>query len=112
MAVVKLNRKLVLEQADRVPDGAGGYQETWSALGTHWADISARTGRERTGEAVGLSVMRYRIVVRAAPHGAPSRPLPGQRLRDGTRVVSISAVSESDDGGRYLTCFAEEEVVL
>jgi head-tail adaptor len=38
MSVV-LNRRLVLEAASRLPDGAGGYAETWVVLGELWADI-------------------------------------------------------------------------
>ncbi|MCZ7675990.1 MAG: head-tail adaptor protein [Roseovarius sp.] len=109
-APVRLNRRLVLERAVRVPDGAGGFAEAWAEVGTLWADIRARTGRERAGEAVGLSATGYRIVVRAAAHGAPSRPVPGQRLRAGARIFAIAAVAEADAEGRYLTCFATEEV--
>lgn len=112
MGGVTLNRRLVLEKADRVPDGAGGYDESWVALGTLWADLRARSGRDATGEAAHLSRAGYRITVRAAPHGAPSRPVPGQRFRDGSRVLAILAVAETDSDGRYLTCFAEEEVAL
>jgi head-tail adaptor len=39
-----LSRRLVLEAPDRVPDGAGGFSETWVALGHVWAEI-ARAGR-------------------------------------------------------------------
>ena len=110
MANYRMNRKLVLEGAERVADGAGGWDETWVQLGTLWADLRARTGRETGGEAVSLSSTGYRIVVRAAPFGAPSRPRPGQRFRDGARIFEITAVAEADATRRYLTCFAEEEV--
>ena len=110
MAEYRLNRKLVLEEADRVPDGAGGWNETWVVLGTLWADLRARTGRETGGEAVSLSLTGYRIVVRAAPYGTASRPRPGQRFRDGARIFEIVAVADTDATRRYLTCFAEEEV--
>lgn len=112
MGSVRLNRQLVLEAPERVADGAGGWSESWAALGTLWADISARTGRDARGETAGLSVAPCRIIVRAAPVGAVSRPVPGQRFRDGTRVFAIHAVAEADGSGRYLTCFAEEEVAL
>ena len=112
MGPVRLNRQLMLEAPERVADGAGGWSESWAALGMLWADVSARTGRDARGETAGLSVAPYRIIVRAAPVGAVSRPVPGQRFRDGTRVFAIRAVAEADKGGRYLTCFAEEEVAL
>lgn len=53
--------------------------------------------------------MPYRIILRAAPEGAPSRPIPGQRFRQGNRLFAIAAVTETDVKGGHLTCFATEE---
>jgi head-tail adaptor len=107
-----LNRRLVLEAVARVPDGAGGFVESWQSLGTVWAEILPGAGRDVAGEEVILSRVAYRIVVRAAPVGAPSRPLPAQRFREGMRVFRILAVTEQDRAGRYLTCFTAEEEPL
>lgn len=104
-----LNRRLVLEAPQRVPDGAGGFAESWAALGTLWAEVKPGAGREIAGEGGPLSRVRYRITVRGAPEGAPSRPKPEQRFREGERVFHILAVTERDGRGQYLTCFAEEE---
>ena len=110
MKEVMLTRKLDLEEARRVPDGAGGFTESWVSIGSLWAEVMAGTGGERYSEFLTLSSVAYRIVVRGAPQGAPSRPKPEQRFRDGTRVFRIAAVTERDSQGRYLTCFAQEEV--
>lgn len=110
MTVLKLNRILVLEAPERVSDGAGGFDETWVVQGELWADLRLRTGRETSGEGGALSSTNYRIIVRSAPFGAPSRPVAGQRFRDGSRIFNIHAVGEHDGDGRFLTCFAEEEV--
>lgn len=107
----RLNRKLTLETPVRVPDGGGGYTESWAALGTLWADVTARTGRERSEQGALLSATRCRIVVRAAPVGDEARPLPQQRFRDGTRIYGIQAVADLGADGRFLICFADEEVV-
>lgn len=112
MSVPRLNRALVLEAPERVSDGAGGYVEGWVVLGTLWAEISARSGRETAHGGAPVSRASYRITVRGAPYGAPDRPKPQQRFRDGARVFTIEAVTERDGAGRYLTCFAEEEVVV
>lgn len=112
MSGVGLNRKLALEEAQRSPDGAGGYVETWVQLGTLWAELKAGTGRETQDGGASLSRTRYRITVRAAPYGAPSRPKPEHRFRDGARVFRILSVAEADPGARYLTCIAEEEVAV
>lgn len=104
-----LSRRLVLEAREWVADGAGGYADTWVARGTLWAEVTPRTGSTRNGQEVTLSRVPYLIVVRGAPVGAPSRPVAGQRFRDGTRLFLILAVTEADPLAQYLTCFAEEE---
>ena len=111
MPPVSLSRRLVLEEPQKVPDGAGGFTEVWVALGVLWADVRAGTGRERAAAGVlTASTVPYRITVRGAPYGAPSRPKPDQRFRDGPRVFRIVAVTEQDPTGAYLECFAREEV--
>ena len=110
MSVPNLSHALILEAPERVSDGAGGFVEGWIALGTLWAEITARTGRETAGKGAPISRVAYKIVVRGAPFGAPSRPKPEQRFREGARLFRILAVAERDPEGRYLTCFAEEEV--
>ncbi|MDX1779806.1 MAG: head-tail adaptor protein [Thalassovita sp.] len=107
MTVPRLTRPLLLEDPARVADGAGGFAESWTVLGQVWAELSLRSGRERGG----FSTARFRIVVRAAPQGSTMRPRPDQRFRDGARLFRIEAVSERDPEGRFLTCYANEEVV-
>lgn len=111
MNAPQLNRRLDLEAPQRVPDGAGGFTESWVALGEHWAEVRARTGRERDEAGLPVSTVSYRITVRAAPVHSSARPMPQQRFRDGPRIFLIQAVAESDALGWYLTCFADEEVV-
>ena len=103
----QLTRKLLVEAPQRVSDGAGGFSETFVPLGEIWAEVKTR-GAGREGDTA--SRLQLTITVRAAPQGAPSRPGVGMRFRDGARVYDIEAVTESDPSGRYLTCFAVEEV--
>jgi head-tail adaptor len=46
MSGLRLNRPLVLEERVEVGDGAGGLETSWIALGTLWAAVDARSGRE------------------------------------------------------------------
>ena len=110
MSVPVLSRRLVLEAPVRVPDGAGGMIESWASLGTLWAEVRPRSGRERAQAGEPVSTMGYRIVVRGAPVGSVQRPAPEQRFRDGARLYRIRAVAEQEPAGRYITCFADEEV--
>jgi head-tail adaptor len=108
--VIRLNRPLVLEAQTRSADGAGGFSETWSSLGTLWADVAPGSGRDVAGVEVTYAAVPLRITVRGAPVGSPARPAAGQRFRDGTRTFAILAVSERDPDGQYLICFSREEV--
>lgn len=110
MTAVALTRALVLEAPLRQPDGQGGYSEIWGALGSVWAQVTPRTGRAAAGIELSLSLVSYRITVRAAPQDAPSRPQPGQRFREGNRLFQINAVTEAPAGAHYLDCFADEEI--
>ena len=105
-----LNRALVLESVVRTPDGAGGFTEAWIALGMLWGEVLPGSGSDILGEERMLSAVPYRVTVRGAPVGATSRPKAGQRFREGARLFLIQAVTEHDPDGRYLTCFAREEV--
>lgn len=107
---VRLNRLLTLEERVAEPDGSGGHALAWRAIGALWAEMTARAAREDFVAGRPLPRVGYRIVVRAAPVGAPSRPLAEQRLREGGRVFDILAVAEADPTGRYLEILAEEGV--
>lgn len=110
MKPVRLSQQLVLESATRSPDGAGGYTETWAPLGILCAEIRAMAGQERSAVAGTLSYVPFRMIVRAAPQGAASRPVVDQRFRDGARIFRIYAVAEYQ--GKYLQCFTKEEVTV
>ncbi len=88
MSAPVLNRKLTLEAPVRMPDGAGGYARTWAPLGVLWAEIRTGTGREAADVASPISRVAARITVRAAPFGAPSRPKPEQRFREGQQNLA------------------------
>ncbi len=109
--MVHLSKRLTLEERVETADGAGGFVEEWRVVGDIWANMDARSGRVRNGDAVSVSVVRYRIVVRSAPNGSEQRPRADQRFRDGGQAYVIDAVAPHDQAGLYLECWAHEEVV-
>lgn len=104
----QLNRKLTLEERVTTPDGSGGFAVQWSPLGDLWADMRATRGNEQIIGRRETQSLAWRIRVRSAPIGAPSRPKPDQRFVEGTRVFTILAVSELAGTDLYLDCWAEE----
>ncbi|MBM3606221.1 MAG: head-tail adaptor protein [Alphaproteobacteria bacterium] len=109
MSMPDLNIRLALETPDRAPDGMGGHRSEWQHLGWLWAAIEARSAREQGGGAGLVSVVQWRVTLRAAAVGDPRRPRPGQRFKLGPRIFLIEAVSERDALGRFLDCYAREE---
>ena len=107
----RLNRRLALLAPDRVPDGSGGFAETWAELGRLWAAVEMRSGAESGAEEAPLGALALKITVRAAAPGSPQRPVPGQVLAEGPRRYRVLAVGEADVGGRFLVCHAREEEV-
>ena len=106
---LRASRPLILEEMSRAPDGAGGWHGDWRQLGTVWGEVRPGTGRAVAAPGGPLSRLPLRIRVRAAPQGAPSRPVAGQRFRDGARLYAIRAVTEDGPDARWLLCMAEEE---
>ncbi|WP_425039195.1 head-tail adaptor protein [Primorskyibacter sp. S187A] len=111
MSIPNLNRRLELEAPQDVPDGAGGFDRIWMPMGELWAEITSGTGRETASGTAPVSVTGVKIIVRGAPVTSAARPRPEQRFREGSRVFRITAVTEADQHGRYLSCQAVEEVV-
>lgn len=112
MSGLRMNRALVLEQRDELADGAGGLRSTWNALGTLWGDIKSLSGRESGVLGIARSKVGLKITLRAAPQNSDMRPRPDQRFREGNRIYLISAVAEAEPAGRYLVCYASEEVAV
>jgi len=112
MSAPRLNRQMVLEARQVTSDGAGGFTQGWLPLGTVWAEVSPRSGREMSQSGAAVSRMSYRIIVRAAPVGDEQRPAAQQRFREGSRIFNIDAVAEHGTDGRYLQCWAQEEQVV
>lgn len=107
MRAAHLNRRLVLEAPSRLADGAGGYSEVWVARGQIWAAVAPRGAGREVDQAARLQLT---ITMRAVPQGAAARPDATMRFREGARIYRIVAVHEADPLGRWLSCFAIEEV--
>lgn len=105
-----VQRKYVLEARSGAPDGMGGRTTGWTAKGTHWGRLIAGPGRQVSGEAGPRAKGAYRIVIRAVPYGAPSRPEPGDRMRENGRIFNVRAVIDTDEAGQFLACYVDEEV--
>ena len=98
-----LRHLLVLEEPQRVSDGAGGFIESWVTVASVWAAIRTSGG----GEAVEAGRLAGRVT-----HGVTLRyragVTPAMRFRQGVRVFHILAVIDEDERKRMLRCLCEE----
>jgi SPP1 family predicted phage head-tail adaptor len=99
-----LRIELVLEQAQRTDDGAGGFVEQWIEVGLVFARIEPASAKDRFGAGQTLEDISHRITIR---HRADA--VSGMRLRRGARVFAILTVHDPDETGRYLVIRAREQ---
>ena len=98
-----LRHRLVLEEAQRVSDGAGGFTEDWVTVAAVWAALEPHGGGEgvEAGRLAGrvshAVTLRYRAGV-----------TPAMRFRHGGRVLHILAVLDEGERRRWLRCLCEE----
>jgi head-tail adaptor len=104
------DRRLVLEAFEPTPDGGGGMTGAWRALGVHWARLHPLSARQRAIGEAARSEITHRAVVRWSAPETPSRPRPGQRFREGTRIYAVAGVAEADQQRDALLCWVCEGV--
>lgn len=100
----ELRSELALEAMTPVPDGAGGYAESWSEIGLVFARIEPVQARERFGAGQTLEEVTHRITLRQRGDIAS-----GMRFRRGARIFAILTVHDPDETERYLVCRVREE---
>jgi len=100
----ELRTELVLEQATPTPDGAGGFEETWTEIATVFAKLVPLAARDRFGAGQTIEEVTHRVLIRARPDVAS-----GMRFISGDRTFMILAVHDPDETGRYLSCRTREE---
>ena len=98
-----LRHRVVLEEAQRVSDGAGGYTETWVALATLWAALSPSGGGE--GVEAGRLAGRVSHIITVRHRAGVT---PAMRFRQGARVFHILAVIDEAARHHWLRCLCEE----
>lgn len=101
-------RRLVLQVSTEVPDGGGGFTRIWEDRTAIWGEVRMRSGKLSATEFGERPSLKVRIQTHFLPQGHASRPLPGQRLRDGGRVFVVEAVHDTEGRHALLTILATE----
>lgn len=100
----RLRLPLTLEAMTAVPDGAGGFAESWAALGTLYAALEPVKAARRLGADQALPEVTHLVTLRARPDVAS-----GMRFTTSGRVFAIETVHDPDETGRFLVCGVRED---
>lgn len=100
----RLRLPLTLEALAAVPDGAGGFSESWTALATLSAALEPVAAARRFGADQALATVTHVVTLRARPDLAS-----GMRFTSSDRLFSIETVHDPDETGRFLVCRVREE---
>jgi len=98
-----LKQRAALQSRTLVPDGGGGFAESWQTIGTAWVEIVPCGANEKFGpDALEIRV-RHRITLRAR-----SDVVAGMRLTTASRSFAIRAVERREDANPLMTLLCEE----
>ncbi len=109
MTIGTLRKRVVLQEEQRTPDGAGGYALSWASVATVWAEITPVSGHEVVasagieGHATHKVRMRWRDDL--SLHS-------GMRLLHGSRTFNIRYVLNVHEANRWALILAEEGCAL
>ena len=98
-----LRTELALEQMTPVPDGAGGFGESWTEIATLFARLEPVAARDKFGADQTLEELTHHMTMRFRPDVAS-----GMRLTQGARTFLILTVHDPDETGRYLVLRTRE----
>ena len=101
--VSRMRCRLTIETPGETPDGAGGADVAFVAIGAVWANVEWLRGDERWRADRFEQAGQYRIIIRHR-EGLSA----GMRFRDGARIYDIKSVGDPDGVGRRLVCLCEE----
>lgn len=98
-----LRTELALEACTPIPDGLGGFDESWLEKATVFARVEPASAASRYGAGQTLETVTHHITMRYRADISS-----GMRLRKQARIFSVLTVHDPDESGRYLVCKVEE----
>ena len=101
----KLNKRITLQYATKVPDGMGSFTVTWADAATVWAAIWPMTGSEAVQSMQSDMVITTRIRIRYR-----SVLRPDWRISYGGRYFNIASIINPSERNEWLDLMCREAV--
>ena len=99
-----LNKRVILQTVTQTTDGGGGFTDAWADTATLWANVEELTGSEGFEAQQTASSLSHRVTIRYRTSVTPV-----QRIKYGTRVLTINAVLNPGQRNEMLELMCSEE---
>lgn len=96
-----LNKRITLQEHTETPDGEGGFTESWSDVGTYWANVKPLSARQvfqyRSSNVIATHVIKVRAQVPVEEDN---------RILYGSRVFEVLTSENEDEANvlKWVTC--------
>lgn len=104
MRIGTLRHRMSLQRLTLIVDDSNGHTESWVTVATVWGDLKPTSDAHTLAsdqDRQNTHVIRLR-------YSQDNPALPGMRLVEGSRIFSIHAVVDPDEGKRWTDVYAQE----
>jgi SPP1 family predicted phage head-tail adaptor len=104
MRISKLQQRITIQRRSSTLDAYGQEINSWSDIGTVWAEVKPLSGREkmRTNAMVVESQISHQVTVRYSTLFLPSTTADAWRILFGTRIFNITASWNVDEADKTI----------
>ena len=98
MNIGRMRQRVTLQQKSTTTTARGAEVATWADVATVWAEVRSPSGRERVAGELEVAQATHLVVIRKRDDTTSVL-----RVQWGTRVLSVLAVLDLDNRGRFQT---------
>lgn len=104
MRISKLQQRITIQRRSSTLDAYGQEINSWSDIGTVWAEVKPLSGREkmRTNAMVVESQISHQVTVRYSTLFLPSTTADAWRILFGARIFNITASWNVDEADKTI----------
>lgn len=103
----RLRHRVTQQREQRVSDGGGGYELTWTDIATFWASVEPTVGRESLEARQLEDTITHKIVCRG-----PRDIKAADRIVHDGRAFNVRSVKDIQERGHRIEIEAEEGVAV
>ena len=104
----RLDKCVVVQSRSSTKDAYGHELNSWSEVGTVWANIKPGAGSERVRAMQVAGTVSHTVLVRYAPAFTPPKGAAALRILYGSRVFNVLSAINEEEQNRWIIFVCEE----